>query len=97
MCAFRLYGELHTQKKALEAAMEKQKGVIAEIREETGEAKLELDGYTTQIIAPTRSKFNPAKFVRDGGDLSVYNGAMETVPVKAYEKVSLPNEKDEER
>lgn len=91
---FRLYGQLKSQLDAITQAMDKSKAVIASIREQSGEASLSLDGYKTTLISPIRSKFNPKKFVADGGDLSIYNNAVESVPSKSYEKITLPGQKE---
>lgn len=87
------FREYQTEKAKLDAAqvrMDALKAEIADLREDTGESSLELEGFKTQVISPTRSKFNEKKFIADGGDVTIYNGAVETVPSKSYEKVSVP-------
>ena len=91
---FRLYGALKTQLDAIKSAMDKHKGVIAALRDETGEMSLSLEGFSTTLVAPIRKKFNPKRFVSDGGDLAIYNAAMEDVPVRPYEKITVAGEKD---
>lgn len=91
-----IYSSLHTQKKALEHAMEKAKNEIEVLREETGEATLSLEGYSITLVAPIRSKFNPKKFVQLGGDLALYNNAHEDVLSKPYTKVTLPGDRNDE-
>ena len=92
---FRLYGQLKEQLDTLKSAMDKRKANIAALRDETGEMSLSLEGFTTTLVAPVRKKFNPKVFVREGGDMAVYNAAMEDVPSKPYEKVTCPGGKDD--
>lgn len=96
LMTLRAYDEVKQKIRALEFAADIHKAVIASIREETGEITLSLDGYTTTLVAPTRRKFNPKKFVALGGILEVYNEANETVPSKSYEKVTCPGAQEED-
>lgn len=87
---FKLYEQ---QKLLLDSVQEKLdaiKAEIAEIRDETGETSLELDGYKTTLVAGERKKFNPKKFIAAGGDLAIYQQAIEIKLNKPYEKVSGP-------
>lgn len=91
MVKFQAYA---AQKKILDATQTKMDALKAEIqklREETGELSLELNGFQSTLVAPTRRKFDERKFVKAGGDLKIYNAAMKDVPVKSYEKISVPN------
>src|SRR6266404_1594689 len=92
----KVYAEIVGQIKALEHAKDKHKEAIGAIREETGEQKLEIDGYSITLVAPIRKKFSPKKFVSLGGDLAIYNQAVEDVTSRSYEKISLPGVKEEE-
>lgn len=92
----RTYAQLHEQKKALELAMDKIKAKVAAIRDDTGEQSLKLEGFTTTLVAPTRKKFNPKIFVKLGGDLELYNQAVEETLTKSYEKITCPGSSDEE-
>ena len=95
--SLRAYAALHDQKKTLEHAMEGLKGTIGELREETGEQSIALDGFKITQIAGTRNVFNKKKFISLGGDLDLYNEAHDTVPSKPYEKITLPSaDADEE-
>jgi len=93
--ALRTYGELRSQRKVIELAMDKHKAVISDLRDETGEQSLSLEGYTTTLVAPIRKKFNARKFVSLGGDIAIYNQAMDDVPSRAYEKITVPGSKDD--
>lgn len=93
---FRQYAALRDQKKTTEHAMKKIVGQIADIRNETGEGSLKLEGFTTSLVAPTRKKFNEKRFVAEGGDLELYKSCFDEVPVKSYEKVSVPGEKEDD-
>ena len=90
------YAALRSELKAIEAKMDAGKARIGAIREETGEQKLEIDGFSVCLVAPIRKKFNPKKFVAIGGDLALYNEATEDVTSKPYEKVTCPGPKDSE-
>jgi|SRR6266853_5765531 len=92
----KVYAEIVGQIKALESAKDKHKEAIGAIREETGEQKLEIDGFSVTLVAPIRKKFNPKKFVSLGGDLQIYNNAVEDVTSRPYEKISIPGTKEEE-
>ncbi len=81
------------QKAVLDAAQAKMDALKAEIqklREATGEMSLELNGFQSTLVAPTRKTFDPKAFVKAGGDLDIYNEAMVDTPVKAYEKITCP-------
>jgi len=81
------------QKRVLDAAQAKLdvlKVDIQKLREATGELSLELNGFQSTLVAPTRKVFDPKTFVRLGGDLDVYNESMKDTPVKAYEKITYP-------
>ena len=88
----RLYHGLTKQLKALEAQVDQHKTAIAEIRELTGEDKLEIDGYSITLVAPMRKVFDAKRFVTLGGDLDLYNRANVDTPSKAYTKVTVPKD-----
>jgi hypothetical protein len=88
------YAELHTQKKAIEAAMDRHKAEIGALREDTGHQSIEIEGYKVTQVAGVRKKFDAKRFVANGGDLAIYNNSMIDVPNRPYEKVTLPGEKD---
>ncbi len=90
----KVYQELKAQRDAIELAMDKHKAAIGAIRDETGEMSLEIDGFKTTLVAGSRKKFNPKKYVTLGGDLDLYNQAVEEKPTKPFEKITCPGEKD---
>lgn len=90
------YAALRTELKSIEAKMDASKAKIEAVREETGEQKLEIDGYSVCIVAPIRKKFNPKKFVSLGGDLEIYRQAEENVTSKPYCKVTCPGLKSDD-
>lgn len=96
LLSLRTYANLKGQIDALKSALEKQKGVIGALREETGEQSLSLEGFTITQVTAIRKKFNPKKFVTLGGDLEIYNQAQEEVPSKPYEKITVPGATEEE-
>lgn len=91
---FRQYHALKTQADALKEKMDTIKGKVEDIMADAGEEALALDGYRCKIVAGTRKKFNPKKFVAKGGNLKIYNAAMEEKPIAAYVKVSVPGDKE---
>lgn len=91
----KIYQELKQQRDAIELAMEKHKTAIGAIRDETGEMSLSVDGFKTTLVAGSRKKFDPKKYVTLGGDLDLYNRSVKTTPVKPFEKITCPGEKEE--
>lgn len=96
LTSLRTYAGLKSQIEVLESALKKQKGLIGALREETGEQSLALEGFKVTLVANIRKKFNPKKFVQLGGDLALYNEAHEDVPVRAFEKITLPGASEDE-
>lgn len=91
----KVYRELKQQKEAIELAMDKHKAAIAAIRDETGEMSLKIDGFTTTLVAGSRKKFDPKKYVTLGGDLELYNKSVKVTPVAPFEKITCPGDKEE--
>lgn len=89
----RAFAELKVQADALYAAMDKHKAKVRELREGTGYAKLELEGFKITDVQGRQSKLNTDQMLKDGlitaGDIANYTV---TTPKKAYEKITLPNE-----
>ena len=75
--------------------MDKIKAKVGDLRNETGEQSVELEGFRVTLVAPTRKKFNAKTFVKLGGDIDIYNQANEEVLSKPYEKITLPDSGDE--
>lgn len=92
----RTYAGLHDQLKAIQHAMDKKKAIIGELRNETGEQSVELEGFKVTLVAPTRRKFDPKKFVTLGGDIEVYNEANVETLTTPYEKITCPGVAEEE-
>lgn len=91
------YARLANQIKALDEAKKTLVGELEDLRSETGEGSLKLEGHgTITLVAPTYKKFNEKKFVSLGGDLKIYQQAVEDHPKKAYTKITLPGSKDDE-
>lgn len=57
----KLYQELKVQLKTIEYALDKHKAAIGELRDETGEQSISLDGFSVTLVAPMRK-----------GDLELY-------------------------
>lgn len=90
---FREYQDKKVKLDAAQARMDALKVEIADLREDTGETSLDLEGFKTSLISPIREVFDEKKFIADGGDITIYKGAMKNVPSKPYEKISLPKAK----
>lgn len=91
----RAYAELDQQAKPIKLAMDKHKAAIRELRESTGEKKLEIEGFKLTDVAGESTFFDKDEFVLRGGDLALYNDCLKKKPKKAYEKITLPGEKDD--
>ncbi len=90
---FRQYQHLKQRADAIKVQMEQVKGKIAGIRDDLGVPSVGLEGFKTTLVAGTREAFDKEKFIDLGGDLSIYNRSMVTRPTKAYELVTVPDEK----
>src|SRR6267142_3452835 len=88
-----VYAGLKAQRDAIDHAMKKAADEIGALRDETEEQSIKLEGFTVTLVAGHREKFNAKKFVQLGGDLAIYNQAKDLVPVKAYNRISTPNDK----
>lgn len=94
MTELRAYADLSQNFKPIKHAMDTHKAKIRELRESTGSAIIEIDGFKIRDVTSTMIKFNPAKFVAAGGSLAMYEDACETKPKKPYEKITMPGEKE---
>jgi hypothetical protein len=84
------YRQLTEQKKAIVAKLETLTAELDAIRDEAEEMSVSLEGYgTVTLVAGTYSKFNPKKFIALGGNLAIYEEAVEVKPRKAYAKVTI--------
>lgn len=92
----KVYRELKQQREAIDLAMDKHKAAIAAIRDETGEMSLKIDGFTTTLVAGSRKKFDPKKYVTLGGDLDLYNKAVKVTPIAPFEKITCPGDKEQD-
>lgn len=92
------YASLKEQRDALDAKMKGHRTDVEEIMEKVGEAKLEVEGFKTTIIAPVKKgKFNPQKAVALGIPMSKILKAMDPdTPGTSYVKITVPNEREEE-
>ena len=92
----KLYQELRLQLKTIEHAIDRHRNLIGQIRDDTGEQSIALEGFTVTLVAPVRKKFDAKKYVLLGGDLEIYNAANVDTPSKAYDKISCPNDRMED-
>jgi hypothetical protein len=93
-----VYAELRTQIKALEAALDKEKGEIGKIREEVGATSLSLDGFKVTQVTNTRSTLDKKKLIAMGVTTDMLEEATTHTPGRPYEKITCPGErgKDDE-
>ena len=84
------YAGLKSQMKTLEHSLKKLSDEIGELRDETGEQSVKLEGFTITLVANTRKQFNEKAYIANGGDLAIYNQSFDEVPVKAFNKITLP-------
>lgn len=94
LTALRTYAELRVDLKAIEAAMDKQKGTIGAIREEIGEQSLGLEGFTVTLVAGVRSTLDKAKLIAQGVTVAQIEAATTTKPTKPYTKITVPGQRD---
>lgn len=88
------YATLHAHIKELE---EQEKGLVANIRairEETGEEALELEGFKIRNVPGQVSYLDKQLFVQLGGSLEQLANATRSKPKKAYERISVPGQKE---
>lgn len=82
--------------KELEKDVKASIGEVEDVLADLGAEELEFEGFKTKIVAGVRKKFNAEKFVKKGGNLAIYQAAMDELPVAAYVKVTPPGEKDDD-
>lgn len=87
------YAELKAQLDAIEVVMDEHKATIRTLRESTGAASLELDGFKMTDVRGTTKKLDKKKFVALGGSLAMLEDATTVKPKKPYELVTVPGEK----
>jgi vacuolar-type H+-ATPase subunit D/Vma8 len=94
-----LYKTLNEQKKVLKAKMDALTEELGLLRDEAEEMSVSLEGYgTVTLVAGTYKLFNKKRYVSLGGELAIYEQAMEDKPRKAYNKVTVAgaSESDDE-
>jgi hypothetical protein len=92
---FGQYATLKQQAADIKKKMNSLKEDFEEVLAEAGVDTLDMDGNKTSIVAPIRKKFNPKLFIANGGDLDIYESALEDKRSKAYVKVTIAGEKDD--
>jgi hypothetical protein len=79
--------------KAAEGRYEKRKAKIRALRESTGNASLEIDGYTTSDVTGTMTRWDEKRMLAHGLSMAEIEGFKVTVPKKPYEKVTFPSDR----
>ena len=91
------YQKLHAQIAGLKQVEETLKVEIGILRDSTGEMSIELDGIKITLVGGTQKKLNKKRLIALGCAVAWLEEATEIVPKKAYEKITLPNERDHSR
>lgn len=87
------YAALRTDLKAIEAALDKHKGVIRGLREEAGVESLSIEGFKTSNVTSLRSSLDKQRLLAMGLTMEMLDEATITKPGKPYERVTCPGEK----
>jgi hypothetical protein len=91
------YRQLADQKKAVVAKLEALTEELGLLRDEAEEMSVTLEGYgTITLVAGTYKSFNKKRYVALGGELAIYDQAMEDKPRKAYNKITVAGVEDTE-
>lgn len=86
--------KLRAEMKALEAQLDKHKGKIEELRDETGYQSVSLEGFTVSLVAPLRSTLDKQRLIAQGVTMAQIENATVVKPTKPYTKITYPNEPD---
>lgn len=84
-----LYEQDYLLLKSVEDRLDQRKSRIRELRETTGESKLQIDEFTTQLIAKEGKKLNKKKLFRYITP-EKYESCRESVPQRPYELIQSP-------
>ena len=96
MTELRAYAAIKDQIAILEHAKDKHKAVIGALRDDTGEQSIALEGFKVTLVAPVRSVLNKQKLIALGCAAAWLEEATEQKPGRAYNKITLPGETNEE-
>ena len=91
----RTYGALKEQRDAIDAAMNKHKEAIGQLRESTGENSIAIDGFKISLVMPVRKVLSHAKLIELGCAAAWIEEATESKPTRPYEKITVPGGGDE--
>lgn len=93
----RAWAELRTQQKALKAAIAKHVARVRELRESTGERKLEIEGFKLTDVSGTTTKLDEkALMVKFDLTQDQIDSCKITKPKKSYEKITAPGDNDDD-
>lgn len=94
--ALKVYEALMAQMAPIKLAAAKALAEAEAIREVTGAKKLEFEGFKVTRVGGTTSFFNKQEFVKQGGDLELYNACVEQKDKKPHTRITAPGAKEEE-
>lgn len=84
------YRALAAAKKEIAGKLEKLTEELGDLRDQAEEMSVTVEGYgTITLIAGTYKSFNKKRYVALGGELALYEQAMEDKPKKAYNKITV--------
>lgn len=89
----KVYAQLRVDLKAIEAALDKHKGVIGGLREEADVESLSIEGFKVSQVTSVRKKFYLERLLAMGVTLEMWNDCHDPVPGKPYTKITIPGEK----
>lgn len=88
------YQELKNQREVIEAAIKKHKALVEEDLLETGEQKLDIEGFKVALVSPVTSKLDKKKLLEAGVTMAQLEEGTVITPGRSYVKVTVPGEKD---
>jgi hypothetical protein len=86
--------DLQEQKKAIEMAIEMEKGDIDALRAEVGEEKFEVGEYRFTLVKPVSSSLSQGRLLAVGVTAQQIAAAKQKIPGKPYVKVSRLSDKE---
>jgi len=89
-----VYAGIAAKLEALEAQKAASKEVLEALVIESGEEKLDIEGFKTTMVFPVRSKLDKKLFVQQGGTLAQLENATKSTLSKSYLLVTCPGQKE---
>lgn len=90
----REYQQLDQRIKELEQQREAKKVRLGELRDEVGVVSMLFEGFKVTLVGGVRNVLNKKKLIAMGCKQAWLDDATEQKPSKAYDKITLPGQKD---